>query len=42
MVLAEDASRRGWIVMKRIGDVVEVQFPKILTAQEMGWTNDQD
>jgi len=40
--LAEDASKRGWIVMKRIGDVVEVQFPKILTAQEMGWINDQD
>ncbi len=32
--LAEEASRRGWIVMKRIGDVVEVAFPKILTAQE--------
>ncbi|MDI9418478.1 MAG: hypothetical protein QM438_12150 [Euryarchaeota archaeon] len=42
MALAEDASRRGWIIMKRIGDVVEVQFPKILTAQEMGWINEQD
>jgi len=42
MVLAENASRRGWIVMKRVGNVVEVQFPKILTAQEKGWINDQD
>jgi hypothetical protein len=42
MALAEDASRRGWIVMKRVGNVVEVQFPKILTAQEKGWINDQD
>jgi hypothetical protein len=42
MELAEDASRRGWIVMKRVGNVVEVQFPKILTAQERGWISDQD
>ena len=42
MALAEDASRRGWIIMKRVGNVVEVQFPKILTAQEKGWINDQD
>jgi hypothetical protein len=42
MELAEDASRHGWIIMKRIGNVVEVQFPKILTAQERGWISDQD
>lgn len=42
MELAEDASRRGWIIFKRIGNVVEVQFPKILTAQEREWINDQD
>jgi len=32
--LAEEASRRGWIVFKGIGDVVEVQFPQLLTAAE--------
>jgi len=32
--LAETASRRGWIVFKRIGNVMEVQFPNLLTAQE--------
>jgi hypothetical protein len=42
MKLAEDASRHGWIVMNRVGNVVEVQFPKILTAQERGWISDQD
>lgn len=35
--LAEDASRRGWIIFKRIGDVIEVLFPALLTAQEMEW-----
>lgn len=33
--LAEEASRRGWIVFKGVGEVVEVQFPKLLTAEEM-------
>jgi hypothetical protein len=32
--LAEEASRRGWIIFKSIGDVVEVQFPLLLTAAE--------
>ncbi|WP_293815459.1 hypothetical protein, partial [Thiolapillus sp.] len=26
---AEEASRRGWIIFKRIGDVMEVQFPNL-------------
>ncbi|MBK5942674.1 hypothetical protein [Halorhodospira halophila] len=30
MDLAEQASRRGWMVFKRIGQVIEVGFPKIL------------
>ncbi len=34
--LAETASRSGWIVFKRIGNVVEVQFPNFLIAQERG------
>ena len=42
MELAEDASRRGWIIFKRIGNVIEVQFPKILTLQEREWLSDQD
>ncbi len=40
--LAETASRRGWIVFKRIGNVVEVQFPNLLTAQEREWICEQD
>jgi len=40
--LAEEASRRGWIVFKRIGKVMEVQFPNLLTAQEREWIHEQD
>ena len=39
--LAEDASRRGWMVLKRVGDVIEVLFPNLLTAQEMEWIREQ-
>ncbi len=35
--LAEGASRRGWIVFKRVGDVIEVNFPNLITRQEMEW-----
>ena len=35
--LAEEASRRGWITFKHIGNVMEVQFPNLLTAQEKEW-----
>ena len=41
MELAEDASRRGWIVLKRVGDVVEVLFPNLLNAQEQEWIREQ-
>ena len=37
MELAETASRRGWIVFKRVGSVMEVVFPVLLTAAEMEW-----
>jgi hypothetical protein len=39
--LAEDASRRGWIVFKRVGDVIEVLFPSLITTQEMEWIREQ-
>jgi hypothetical protein len=39
--LAEDASRRGWIVFKRVGDVIEVLFPNLLAAQEREWIREQ-
>lgn len=40
--LAEDASRRGWISLKRVGRVVEVLFPNLITAQEMEWLREQN
>jgi hypothetical protein len=39
--LAESASRRGWIVFKRIGNVIEVQFPGLLNKQEQDWVHEQ-
>lgn len=35
--LAEVASRRGWIVFKRMEAVIEVLFPNLINAQEMEW-----
>jgi len=39
--LAETAAGKGWIVLKRVGNVIEVLFPSILTPQEMGWIYEQ-
>lgn len=39
--LASDASTRGWIVFKHIGDVYDVSFPSFLTPQELEWTREQ-
>ena len=40
--LAEDASRRGWISHKRVGQVVEVLFPNLITSHEMEWLREQN
>lgn len=40
--LAENASRRGWIVLKRVEDVIEVLFPNLINAQEMEWIREQN
>ncbi len=40
--LAQEASAKGWIVCKRIGDVVEVLFPGLFTEQEMEWIREQN
>lgn len=40
--LAEEASRRGWANFKRIEKVMDVQFPKLLTAQEREWIHEQN
>ncbi|MBS1911243.1 MAG: hypothetical protein JST22_04595 [Bacteroidetes bacterium] len=40
--LAEDAARRGWIVFKRLGDVVEVVFPGLLTTRELEGIREQN
>jgi len=33
--LAEDASRKGWIVFKHLGDVIEIQFPDLISTDEL-------
>lgn len=40
--LAEEASRKGWIIFKRIGDVIEVAFPNIITPQDMELLHEQN
>ena len=35
--LAADAARRGWLVFKQIGAIVDVQFPNLITREEMEW-----
>jgi len=40
--LAEEASRQGWIVLKRIGEVIEIQFPSLLKKEELDWVNEQN
>jgi hypothetical protein len=40
--LAEEASRRGWIVFNHLAKVMEVQFPNLLTSQEREWTHQQN
>lgn len=40
--LANQAALKGWIVFKRLGNVIEVLFPNLLTSQEMEWLREQD
>lgn len=39
--LSAEASRKGWIVLKRLGSVIEVLFPNLLSNQEMEWVREQ-
>lgn len=39
--LAEAASRKGWIVFKRVGDVIEILFPNLIDQEEMEWLREQ-
>ena len=40
--LAEEASRKGWIVFKRVADVIEVLFPTLIRQEEMEWLREQN
>jgi hypothetical protein len=41
MELAESAGEKGWINFKRIGSIMEVDFPRLLTEEEKGWIVEQ-
>jgi len=38
---AEAASRRGWIVVKRLGKIIEVLFPNLINKDERNLLNEQ-
>lgn len=40
--LASEAARRGWIIMKQIGNVVEVQFPNLISSEEKEWLRESN
>lgn len=39
---AQEASRKGWIVFKQVGDVIEVLFPNLMTEEEVEWLREQN
>lgn len=39
--LAEEASRKGWIRLKRVGDVIEVLFPGLINEKEQELLREQ-
>lgn len=34
---AEIAARRGWLIMNRVSDVIDIQFPDLFTLTEQEW-----
>ncbi len=38
---ADAASRRGWITMKRLGNIIEVSFPGLITSEERSLLNER-
>lgn len=40
--LAEVASQRGWINFKKIGTVMEISFPNMITPEEAEWLHEQN
>lgn len=42
LLLADEAARKGWIVVNRVGGIVEVAFPNLITTQEMELIREQD
>lgn len=40
--LAEEASRKGWIDLKRVGEIIEIGFPKLISQHELELLHEQD
>lgn len=39
--LTQEASRKGWLVFKHVGDVIEVLFPNLINEKEKEWLREQ-
>lgn len=39
--LVEEASRKGWVVFKRIGNIMEALFPNQISSEELEWLREQ-
>ncbi len=39
--MAEIAARKGWIIFKKVGNVIEVLFPNNITPEEMELLREQ-
>lgn len=40
--LSDEASRKGWMIQKRIGDIIEIQFSNLITEKELEMSREQN
>lgn len=40
--LAESAAHKGWIVLKRVGNIIEIGFPNLISPEKMEWFREQN
>ena len=40
--LAESAAYKGWIVLKRVGNIIEIGFPNLISPEKMEWLREQN
>ncbi|MFU2079460.1 hypothetical protein ACLS0M_06360 [Avibacterium avium] len=40
--LAESAAYKGWIVLKKVGNIIEIGFPNLISPEKMEWLREQN